>query len=244
MVIDPDREPIAERFQEGDGDPLEGVAGGEGHVHHRHASFRRRRQVPGLFDEDDSHACTFSRGAGASRYAPRAMQNLRDKLLKAGLVTEKQAQEADKGQKGPKATVKARQDAVSADERQRQEAFAQREAELSDVRRKEAAKKAEARMQSERVLRLRQLVEANRVREPPGEVNFHFVKRSGKIGRLAVSAETAKLLESGAAAVVEDPGQPEHAVVPSEAAKRIYEVDPPAIRFWFGPEKPIGFELE
>src|SRR3954471_3644426 len=153
-------------------------------------------------------------------------------------------QRRGEGAEASKATVKAREDAVSAEERQRQEAFALREAELSDERRKEAAKKAEARMQSERALRLRQLVEANRVREPPGEVNFHFVKRSGKIGRLAVSPDTAKLLETGAAAVVEDPGQPEHAVVPSEAAERIYQVDPQAIRFWFGPEKPIGFELE
>ncbi|HVI23097.1 MAG TPA: DUF2058 family protein, partial [Myxococcales bacterium] len=82
------------------------------------------------------------------------MQNLRDKLLKAGLVTEKQAHDAEKGPKRPKTTVKAREDAVSAEERQRQEAFALREAELSDERRKEAAKKAEARMQSERALRL------------------------------------------------------------------------------------------
>ena len=75
-------------------------------------------------------------------------------------------------------------------------------------------------------------------------MNFHYVKRSGKIGRLAVSPETAKLLENGAAAVVEDPGNPEHAVVPSAAAKRIYEVDRQAVRFWFGPEKPIGFDLD
>jgi len=32
--------------------------------------------------------------------------------------------------------------------------------------------------------------------------------------------------------------------VPGEAAKRIYEVDKQAVRFWFGPEKPIGFELD
>ena len=172
------------------------------------------------------------------------MQNLRDKLLKAGLVSEQQAKEAEKGQKRPRGTVKEQARAESAEERQRREAFAQREAELADERRKEASKKAEARMQSERAHRLRQLVEANRRREPPGEVHFHFVKRSGKIGRLAVSPETANLLESGAAAVVEDPGQPEHAVVPSEAAKRIYEVDGQAIRFWFGPEKPIGFDPE
>jgi uncharacterized protein YaiL (DUF2058 family) len=172
------------------------------------------------------------------------MQNLRDKLLKAGIVSEEQAKQAEKGQKKARGTVKERERTESAEEKQRREAFALREAELAEERRKEAAKKAEARMQSERAHRLRQLVEANRLREPPGEVNFHFVKRSGKVGRVAVSPETAKLLEEGAAAVVEDPGQPEHAIVKSDAARRIYEVDPQAIRFWFGPEKPIGFELE
>src|SRR6266852_4195469 len=107
------------------------------------------------------------------------MQNLRDKLLKAGLVTEKQAKEADRKGTKPQGTVKQKQQSVSEEERQRREAFALRAAELAEERRKEAAKKAEARQQSERALRLRQLVEANRVREPPGEVNFHFVKRSG-----------------------------------------------------------------
>ena len=50
-----------------------------------------------------------------------------------------------------------------------------------------------------------------------------------------------KVLEQGAAAVVDDPGSPDCAVVPADAAKRVYEVDPQAIRFWYGPEKPIGF---
>lgn len=168
------------------------------------------------------------------------MQNLRDKLLKAGLVTEKQAQEAARDQRPPK-KHREREQAESAEEKQRQEAFRAREAELSEERRKEAAKVAEARMQSERARKLRQLVEAHRIREKAGEVAFHFVKRSGKIGKLAVSPETAKLLESGAAAVVDDPGSPDHAVVPAEAAGRIYQVDAQAIRFWHGPDKPIGF---
>jgi uncharacterized protein YaiL (DUF2058 family) len=172
------------------------------------------------------------------------MQNLRDKLLKAGLVTEKQAQEAERGNKKMQGTVQKRQQAVSEEERQRSEAFALREAEQAEERRKEAARKADARQQSERALRLRQLVEAHRLRDGPGEVHFHFVKRSGKIGRLAVTPQTATLLESGAAAVVEDPGSPDHAVVPGEAAQRIYEVDRQAVRFWFGPEKPIGFDLD
>jgi uncharacterized protein YaiL (DUF2058 family) len=168
------------------------------------------------------------------------MQNLRDKLLKAGLVTEKQATEVAKEQRPPR-KHRQREEAQSVEEKQRQDAFKAREAEVAEERRKEAAKVAEARMQSERARRLRQLVEAHRIREAPGEVAFHFVRRSGKIGRLAVSPDTAKMLESGAAAVVEDPGSPDHAVVPAEAAKRIHEVDAHSIRFWSGPEKPIGF---
>src|SRR3954466_7162079 len=109
------------------------------------------------------------------------MQNLRDKLLKAGLVSEKQAKEAERKGGKPQGTVKQKQESISEEERQRREGVALRGGGPSQERRKEAARKAEARQQSERALRLRQLVEANRVREPPGEVNFHFVKRSGKV---------------------------------------------------------------
>jgi uncharacterized protein YaiL (DUF2058 family) len=167
------------------------------------------------------------------------MQNLRDKLLKAGLVTEKQATEAARETRPPK-KHREREKVESEEERQRREAFALREAEVAEERRKEAAKVAEARMQSERARRLRQIVESNRV-DDPGASLFHYVKRSGKIGRLAIGLETQKLLESGAAAVVDDPGAPDCAIVPAEAAKKIYEVDPQAIRFWHGPDKPIGF---
>src|SRR4051812_50144997 len=129
------------------------------------------------------------------------MQNLRDNLLKAGLVTEKEAQQAARDQKPAKGkSHREREDAVSAEEKQRREAFAAREAELAEERRKEAAKVAEARMQSERARRLRQIVESNRI-DDPGASMFHYVRRSGKIGRLALGLETQKLLESGGAAV-------------------------------------------
>ena len=171
------------------------------------------------------------------------MQSLRDKLLKAGLVSEEQARqsERDKKQGAPKnQTHRQKQETLSEEEQQRRAAFAAREAEQAEVRRKEAAKKAEARMQSERAHRLRQIVDANKVKEK-GEVSFHYVRRNGKIGRLDISLATQKNLESGGAAVVEDPGSPDCVVVPAEAAAKIYAVDPPAIRFWSGPDKPIGF---
>src|SRR5437667_12817155 len=167
------------------------------------------------------------------------MQNLRDKLLKAGLVTENQANEAERTQKAPK-KHREREEKLSAEEEQRRAAFAAREAELAEERRKEAAKVAEARMQSERARRLRQIVESNRI-DDPGASMFHYVRRNGKIGRLALGLETQKLLESGGAAVVEGPRSPDCAVVPAGAAKKIHEVDPQAIRFWHGPDKPIGF---
>jgi uncharacterized protein YaiL (DUF2058 family) len=168
------------------------------------------------------------------------MQNLRDKLLKAGLVTSDQVKKAE--EKG-KPKERPRPDPKKAEEeRQRREAYAAHEAEVAEQRRKEQSKVHEARMQSERAHKLRALVAEHRFREAPGEVHFHYVKRSGKIGRLALSADTAGLLERGEAAVVEDPGQPECVVVPSGAAEKFYAVDPKSIRFWAGPRKPVGFE--
>lgn len=178
------------------------------------------------------------------------MQNLRDKLLKAGVVSEKDVEEAERKKRDerPRPAARVRPAAAqpgspgSEEERQRREAFAARAAELAEERRKEAARRAEAQMQSERAHAVRRLVEEHRIREKAGEASFHFVKRSGKIGKLLLSPETAKLLEAGSAALVEDPGQPEPAVLPSAAAQRVYAIDPRAIRFWNGPQKPIGFD--
>ena len=171
------------------------------------------------------------------------MQNLRDKLLKAGLVSQEQVKKAET--KAPKARPPApphRPAPQTDEERQRQEAFAAHEAEKAAARQTELDKLAEARAQSERARSLRALVEEHALREPPGEVTFHYKKRGSKLGRLAVSPETAALLEKGQVAVVEDPGKPDPALVPAHAARAAYKIDPRAIFFWAGPDKPIGFE--
>jgi uncharacterized protein YaiL (DUF2058 family) len=169
------------------------------------------------------------------------MQNLRDKLLKAGLVTDAQVKDAETKSKG-RPRDQHRPHKPSAEEQQRRDAFAAREAEVSEERRREAAKAAEAKAQSERARSLRALVEEHRLKEPLGEVTFHFVRRSGKVGRLLVTPETAKLLEAGAAAVVENPGQPDPAILDAKAAQQAWRIDPRAIFFWNGPQKPIGFD--
>ncbi len=182
------------------------------------------------------------------------MQNLRDKLLKAGLVTEtqvKKALEAPKAAPRPPPKPARPQHArpqqqlrpLSETELQAEQAFRARDVEVSEARRKEAAKAAEAKAQSERARALRALVQKHQLTQPPvGEAQFHFVRRSGKVGRLLVTSEIQQLLEQGAAAVVENPGQPDPVVLPAEAAKEAYRLDPRSVFFWNGPQKPIGFE--
>ena len=185
------------------------------------------------------------------------MQNLRDKLLKAGLVTETQVKKAleppkdppkqPSGQARPQHGRPQQQRPVlvplTETELQAQQAFRARDLEVSEARRKDAAKSAEAKAQSERARALRALVQKHQLTQPPlGEAQFHFVRRSGKVGRLLITSETQALLEQGAAAVVENPGQPDPVVLPAEAAKEAYRIDPRSVFFWNGPQKPIGFE--
>ncbi len=173
------------------------------------------------------------------------MQNLRDKLLKAGLVSAddvKKAEQKRPPRPEPRREPRSESRSESEEERKVREAFAAREAEKAEERKREAAKAHEARMQSQRAKALQALVREHKMQDALGEVAFHYVKRSGKIGKLALKAELAGLLEKGQAAVVEDPGQPECVVVPAKAAEKFYAVDPKSIRFWAGPDKPVGFE--
>jgi uncharacterized protein YaiL (DUF2058 family) len=181
------------------------------------------------------------------------MQNLRDKLLKAGLVTEKQIETAltppkkqERNQRPPQRPAPSQRALAprvqTEEERQRAEAFALHDKELAEQRAKELAKQQEARLQSERARSLRALINEHKLQDTLGEVSFHFVRRSGKVGRLALSPAVAKLLEEGAAAVVEMPGETDPAVLPGFAAKKAWTIDPRAIFFWAGPQKPIGFE--
>jgi len=172
------------------------------------------------------------------------MQNLRDKLLKAGLVTEKQVEKALTDHKRSPKPPRPQPRAQSPEEAQRAAAFAARDAELSEQRRREQAKAAEAKQQSERARSLRALIAQHRMQDTLGEVSFHFVRRSGKVGRLALTPAIARLLEDGAAAVVEMPGETDPALLLSDIAKKAWAIDPRAIFFWAGPQKPIGFDSE
>jgi len=153
--------------------------------------------------------------------------SLQEQLLKAGLVTEKQAKRAEqqqrqqhhqqnKHQPNPAAQKAARQ----AEERKQalareQAAKIARDQELNRQRQEKAARKA---MHAE----IRQWVEQQRLPRVESEEFFNFI-HGKKIHRMAVDAERRSKLQKGELAIVRY--APGYAVIPLELAARIRERD-------------------
>lgn len=152
--------------------------------------------------------------------------SLREQLLKAGLVTEKQAKQAERatndqrhrqardGKRAPpppSAPNKAAQQA--------QAAKLLRDQELNRKQQEKAARKA-------RAAELRQLVEQLRVPRPESDDFYNFVD-GGKVHRLQVTADLRARLIAGSLAIVRYDGR--YDLVPAEALDRIRERHPDAI---------------
>jgi hypothetical protein len=183
------------------------------------------------------------------------LQNLRDKLLKAGLVTAEEAEKAEKSAtpaprpdrrhprpgSGPARTagedrgngpwVVARLQPPSAIPK------------LPPLSGSKASQRLEAKRQLERDRQLRDRVLAAEVPVEPGERAFYFVTRKNRLRRLELSEVQAEALEQGKLAVVErpDPAQIEHALVPAELALALVAEFPKAVRFLNAPGSPVGF---
>lgn len=131
-----------------------------------------------------------------------AIQNLRDKLLKAGLVDKKQKQQADtqdrrdKKQKG--------HDKLAEEEAERQRLFAEKAAKEAEEQRQRELEQAAQREQRERENRVRNICDRWAVRQlKPGQRKFYFVQRTGRIAYLLVNDGTYDQLLVGALAVVD-----------------------------------------
>jgi len=183
------------------------------------------------------------------------VQNLRDKLLKAGLVTAKQAEKAEKAEKTAEPTPRP--------ERRRENPERPAPAsgkpggpwlvvrpqplgaipKLPPLAGSKASQRLEARRQLERDLQLRERVLAAQVPVEPGERTFYFVTRKNRLRRLELSDAQAEALEQGRLAVMErpDPAQIEHALVPAELALALVAEYPKAVRFLNAPGAPVGF---
>lgn len=193
------------------------------------------------------------------------MQSLRDKLLKAGLVTEESAKkaEAEKAAKPPPRPPSSerprdsrppREDRPPRENRpppRRDDRGAppprfQAESRLPKLPPLQGSKEAhrlQARKQVELDRQLRELVLANTVAIEPGATPFYFVTRKNKLRRLELTPEQAKRLESGELAVVErpDPDKIEHALVTPAIAEELLKLSERAVRFLNKEGTKVGF---
>jgi hypothetical protein len=150
--------------------------------------------------------------------------SLREQLLKAGLVTEKQAKQADRQQRQqqrqqPKPGKGAPPAKPAAAAHQAQAAKAARDQELNRRQQEKAAAKA-------RSAQVRQLVEQCRVPRVESDDYYNFVDGT-KIRRIAVDANLRRRLLQGDLLIVRCEGS--YDLVPADAAARIRERDESAV---------------
>jgi hypothetical protein len=152
--------------------------------------------------------------------------SLREQLLKAGLVTEKQAKQAERTTSGqrhqqvkggkrapppPPAPTKAAQQA--------QAAKLLRDQELNRKQQEKAERRA-------RAAQLRQLVEQLRVPRPESDDFYNFVD-DGKVRRMQVTPELRARIVAGSLMIVRYDGR--YDLVPADAIERIREKHADAI---------------
>ena len=144
--------------------------------------------------------------------------SLRDQLLKAGLVNEKQAKQAGK-QKQQRLEKKGQ---IEVDDSQQQAALQAkaekiaRDQELNRQQQEKAEQKA-------RAAQIKQLIEVSRLPKLTTEDYYNFVDDK-KVKRLSVNKLMRDKLSSGSLAIVQHGGGYE--VIPREAALKIQERDP------------------
>ena len=146
--------------------------------------------------------------------------SLRDQLLKAGLVNQKQVKQVTKEkQKQKRLENKGQVEVDDSQQRVAQEAMAEkvkRDQELNRQQQEKAELKA-------RAAQVKQLIEASRLPKLTTEDYFNFVDDK-KVKRLSVNTLMRSKLSSGSLAIVSHGGGYE--VIPREAALKIQERDP------------------
>jgi len=144
--------------------------------------------------------------------------SLREQLLKAGLVNQKQAKQAEKQQKKQKHLVEKGQQEVfekNAAAKQAQAEKAARDLELNRIQQEKAQQKAQA-------AQIKQLIEHSRLPKLTGDDYYNFVDHK-KVKRIAVNPAVRDKLSRGQLAIVRNGGSYE--IIPREAALKIVERD-------------------
>jgi uncharacterized protein len=152
--------------------------------------------------------------------------SLREQLLAAGLVTEKQAKQAEREQsqqqyKTKKVTGKAPPPPKKTPAQIAAEQKAARDKELNRKKEEKAARRA-------RAVAINQLVEQNRIPRVEDEnAEFYNFVDAGKIFRIAIKDDTRERIVSGSLIVARYRGF--FALVPKDAAEKIRAIDANAV---------------
>lgn len=142
---------------------------------------------------------------------------LRDQLLKAGLVNDKQAKKAAKEQRKEANQRHGQQQNRQAEEEARREAQraqqekAERDRQLNQQRQQAAAEKALS-------AQVRQLADTNQVPDADGDIAFNFTD-GANVKRIYVNEPARKRLSDGLLAIIKVDGR--YRLVPRETAEKI-----------------------
>jgi uncharacterized protein YaiL (DUF2058 family) len=154
--------------------------------------------------------------------------SLREQLLQAGLVSEKQVKQAEQKQKR-----QAFQEGKQTGRREREQREAARLAEQQRLAAVKAAKDAELNRKREekaaakaRWAEIRQLVEQHVIARPESDDYYNFVI-NGKVGRIAVDTALRERIVREDIGIVRCDGR--YALLPREVIERIREREPRAV---------------
>jgi len=162
------------------------------------------------------------------------MQNLRDQLLKTGLITKGQKQQVEQDKRRERKQLKKGQ----ADELVRAQQEQTYEAKLAAQRaadRQRAAEQHAALEAKEKFLRIRHIIDYWKLsEEPSGTRRWYFVTPNKSVKYLYVSEPMALQLNTGTLAIVEYPGEveePRYLLIEGDAAALVARIDPTYVCF-------------
>jgi uncharacterized protein YaiL (DUF2058 family) len=159
--------------------------------------------------------------------------DLRDQLLKAGLVSQTDVKSVEKADQRAKKAKGAKQ--VQREQAARHERAQQTLAQQAEADRARALAQLDVKAQGELQQRVAQIVSSNPVTVPVrGRRRWYFEGRQERVPFLELSDEAAELLERGQAAIVQPPDRGPASLVPADAARRILELDPTWVRAFSG----------
>jgi uncharacterized protein YaiL (DUF2058 family) len=161
------------------------------------------------------------------------MQNLRDQLLKTGIINKKQKRQAEQTKRRErKQHQKGKFDDIA--KAQQKQAYEAKLAAERAANRERAADQRTQQEAKERRLQIRHIIDYWQTSDDPtGDRRWYFITPRNTISHLYVSDPLAAQLTAGDLAIVERPDDPDrpYALVEREAATLIARIDPQYVRF-------------